>query len=165
MTLKLAAIASLGASLTCSLATWWVTHDVLTAKHKAEVMDLREGATVAFNKAVVMSLEVERLNNAHAQKLEIANAKNRKTLDAVGAENRRLAALAGGLRDPYATASSCPVPTITGTPTGTIATASQGRLSNEASEFLFAFARDADRAAEYAMTCSQFVQSVGITLD
>lgn len=158
--MKIIALASLGAALTASVATWWVTHDVLTAKHKAEVLELRDSATVAFNKAVAASLEIERANYANAQKLELVNAQHRKTLDATLAENRRLSRELGGLRDPYAITSSCPVPTSSsGSGLATPTTAS-GRLSDQAQEFLFAFARDADEAASYAMTCREWVKAI-----
>jgi hypothetical protein len=154
---RLAAIASLYAALSTGFATWWITDAVLTSKHNDEMIELREGATVAFNKAVAASLEIERLNAAHAQKLELANAQNRKTLDATLAENRRLSRELGGMRDPYAIASGCAVSTSSSGPGITTTNTTTGRLSSEAEEFLLTFARDADAAANYALTCSQFV--------
>ena len=84
---------------------------------------------------------------------------NRTRLAALRADNRRLSAELGGLRDPFA-APACPVSTA---PDGTVDPADPaavGRLSAEASEFLLGFAYDADRAAEYASTCHQWVKQL-----
>jgi len=154
------AIASFCAALTASVATWWVTYDLLTAKHRAEMLELREGATIAFNKASAASLEIERENYANAQKLELSNAKNRKAIDAALSENRRLSRELGGMRDPYAIGCSGSVPS-TSSSTGVVTpNSTNGRLSEEAEEFLFEFAKDADEAASYAMTCHDFAKSI-----
>lgn len=121
---------------------------------------MRGEASAALQAATERAMIAERQNADMANNLEVQNAKNRKRLDAVLADNRRLARELGGLRDPYATASGCAMPT-SAEPTGSAAYGTAtGRLSDEASHFLLEFARDADQAAEYAATCYQWIDGL-----
>lgn len=156
--MKITALVGIASLATGAFAGWWLTHDSLTAKHQAHVSALRSQAADDLRQATDRAFELERQHNALANKLEVANAQNRKKLDSVLAENRRLARDLGGLRDPYSLASGCTLSAKPDTASGLAPTPAPGRLSNEASEFLLDFAREADRAAEYAATCYDWVK-------
>jgi len=136
-----------------------LTANYLGAKHEAEVQSIRAEAAQRYADAQQQALTIERARAELATKLEVQHEKATRQLAAIRADNRRLAAAAGGLRDPFA-APACPVSTA---PDGTVdpaAAATVGRLSDEASQFLLEFAYDADRAAEYASTCHQWVKEL-----
>ena len=156
--MRITALVGIASLATGALAGWWITNDSLTAKHQAHVSALRLQAADDLRQATDRAFELERQHNALATKLEVANAQTRKKLDSVLAENRRLARDLGGLRDPYSLASSCALPTQPNPASGLVASPAPGRLSAEASEFLLDFAREADRAAEYAATCYDWVK-------
>ena len=160
MMFKLPLITGLGALLIGAAASWWVTSDALSAKHKAEIQSIRAEAAEQYAAATQRAVEVEREHNQLATKLEVQHEKATRQLAAIRADNRRLAAAAGGLRDPFAAASTCPVPTDSDSTVDPAAAATVGRLSDEASEFLLEFAYDADRAAEYANTCYKWVKQL-----
>ena len=156
--MRITALVGIASLATGALAGWWLTHDSLTAKHQAHVSALRSQAADDLRQATDRAFELERQHQALANQLEVANAQNRRKLDSVLAENRRLARDLGGLRDPYPLASSCALPTNPNPASGLTASPAPGRLSDEASEFLLDFAREADRAAEYAATCYDWVK-------
>jgi len=149
------------ASIVGAIAGWWITDDILTSKHEAQIQRMRLDAADALQAATERAIQAEREGIALALKFEIQNAENRKRLDGILADNRRLSRELGGLRDPFAIASGgCTMPAPS-PGTGLVATApAPGRLSNEASEFLLEFAREADRAAEYAATCHEWVKQI-----
>ena len=137
----------------------WGTWTFLDARHESEIQSIRADAALAVEAATQRAVEVERAHNQLATKLEVQHEKATRQLAAIRADNRRLAAAAGGLRDPYA-APACPVSTAAGGTVDPADTAAIGRLSAEASEFLLEFAYDADRAAEYASTCYRWVKEL-----
>ena len=141
-------------------AAWWITSDALSAKHEAEIQSIRAEAAEQYAAATQRAVEVERAHNQLATKLEVQHEKATRQLAAIRADNRRLARDLGGLRDPFAAASTCPVPTDSDSAVDSAATATVGRLSDEASQFLLEFAYDADRAAEYANTCYKWVKQL-----
>ena len=137
----------------------WGTWTFLDARHESEIQSIRADAALAVEAATQRAVEVERAHNQLATKLEVQHEKATRQLAAIRADNRRLAAAAGGLRDPFA-APACPVSTA---PDGTVdpaTAAATGRLSDQAAEFLLGFAYDADRAAEYASTCYRWVKEL-----
>ena len=156
--MKITALVGIASLATGAFAGWWLTNDSLTAKHQAHVSALRSQAADDLRQATDRAFELERQHNAMANQLEVANAQNRKKLDSVLAENRRLARDLGGLRDPYSLTNSCTLSAKPDTASGLAPAPAPGRLSNEASEFLLDFAREADRAAEYAATCYDWVK-------
>lgn len=159
MMFKLPLITGLGALLIGAAASWWVTSDALSAKHKAEIQSIRAEAAEQYASATQRAVEVERAHAQLATQLEVQHETNRQQLAAVRADNRRLARDLGGLRDPFA-APACPVSAASDGTVDPAAAAAVGRLSDEASEFLLDFAYDADRAAEYANTCYKWVKQL-----
>ena len=144
-----------------AIGGWWITDDILTSKHEAQIQRIRADAATALQEATDLAIQAERDAISLALKLEVQSAENKQKLDSVLTDNRRLARELGGLRDPFAKpAGGCTMPAPS-PGTGLVATApAPGRLSNEASEFLLEFAREADRAAEYANTCHRWIEEV-----
>ena len=151
---------ALGSALAAGALAAWGTATFLNASHYAEIQSIRAAAAEQYAAATQRAVEVERAHNQLATKLEVQHEKATRQLAAIRADNRRLAAAAGGLRDPYPVAPACPVSTAAGGTVDSAATATVGRLSDEASQFLLEFAYDADRAAEYANTCYKWVKQL-----
>ena len=149
------------AAIAGAIAGWWITDDILTSKHEAQIKRIRADAATALQEATDQAIQAERDAISLALKLEVQSAENKQKLDSILADNRRLARELGGLRDPFAKpAGGCAMPA---SPSGTglaLPAPAPGRLSDEASEFLLEFARDADRAAEYANTCHRWIEEV-----
>ena len=154
-------LALIAAILFGAFGSWWVTSDYYQAKYDAAVARQKAEAGKVLQEATERAIAAERLNNKLAQTLEVSHAQNRQKLDAALTDNRRLARELGGLRDPgYREGGNCAVPT-TATGSGiAIRQPATGRLSAEATEFLLDFARDADRAAEYAGLCSDWIKKL-----
>ena len=150
---------ALASALAAGALAAWGTWTFLDARHESEIQSIRADAALAVEAATQRAVEVERAHNQLATKLEVQHEKAARQLAAIRADNRRLAAAAGGLRDPFA-APACPVSAITGGTVDPAAAAATGRLSDEAAEFLLGFAYDADRAAEYANTCYKWVKQL-----
>ena len=150
---------ALGSALAAGALAAWGTATFLNASHDAEIQSIRAAAAEQYAAATQRAVEVERAHAELATKLEVQHETNRQQLAAVRADNRRLARELGGLRDPYA-APACPVSAITDSAVDSAATATVGRLSDEAAEFLLDLAYDADRAAEYANTCYKWVKQL-----
>lgn len=151
---------ALGAAVAAGALSAWGAASFLGATHDAEIQSIRAEAAEQYATAQQQAIEVERAHADLATKLEVQHETNRQQLAAMRADNRRLARDLGGLRDPFAVAPACPVSTA---PDGTVdhaVTAPVGRLSDEATQFLLGFAYDADRAAEYASTCYQWVKEL-----
>ena len=153
-------IAALAGIIFGSIGSWYLTATYKNARHVAIVAEIRALATEDMQKATDRALQAERDNISLALQMEVQNNENRQKLDQVLTDNRRLSRQLGGLRDPGATAACVPVPAATPGSGIVAAPAPSGRLSNEASEFLLEFARDADRAAEYANTCHRWIEEV-----
>jgi len=149
------------ASIVGAIGGWWITDDILTSKHEAQIQRIRVNAANALQEATDRAIQAERDAISLALKMEVQSAENKQKLDSVLSDNRRLARKLGGLRDPFAIASGdCTMPSPSPSPGIALPATASGRLSNEASEFLLEFARDADRAAEYANTCHRWIEEV-----
>lgn len=160
MNLQNQILAAIATFIFGAFASWWVTSDYYQARYDAAVARQKAEAVAVLQEATERAIAAERLNNKLAQTLEVSHAQNRQKLDAALSDNRRLSRELGGLRDPFAIASSCAVPATTAGPGLVAPAAATGRLSVEASEFLLEFAREADRAAEYAATCYRWIEEV-----
>jgi hypothetical protein len=147
-----------------SLGTWRVTADYKDNKWSAIVAEQNIAASKTLLAATTRTSEIERTHNAIASNLEAKALESSKRLDEEMATNRTLARELSGLRDPFAK-STCRS-TVPGTSQSTghaDDSSAEGRLSDEASEFLLNFARDADSAAQYANTCHQWVTEINGT--
>lgn len=144
-----------------AIPTWWLTAEYKDNKWMAQIEAQKVEAARQLQEATEKVVATERKHNAIATQLEIKNAEQQTTLDRALADNRRLASRLGGLRDPGSRAS-CPsaVSTASGTAQQPSAEASSGRLSAEATDFLLEFARDADRAAQYANSCHDWINKI-----
>lgn len=151
---------ALGSALAAGALAAWGTATFLNASHDAEIQSIRAAAAEQYAAATQRAVEVERAHAELATKLEVQHEANRTRLAAIRADNRRLAAAAGGLRDPFPVAPTCPVSTAADGTVDPADPTATGRLSAEASEFLLDLAYDADRAAEYASTCYRWVKEL-----
>ena len=149
----------LASALVAGISMTLLTANYLGAKHDAEIQSIRAAVAELDAAATKRAVEIERAHADLATKLEVQHEANRTRLAALRADNSRLARELGGLRDPFA-APACPVSTAAGGTVDPATATTTGRLSAEASEFLLEFAYDADRAAEYASTCYQWVKEL-----
>jgi len=144
-----------------ALASWYLTAEYKDNKWEAAIGKQKVEAADKLQAATQRAIEAERRQNELADQLEVKHVESQQELDRVLADNRRLARELGGLRDP-GRRPSCggTVPsgsTTAGQPEGgTTGT----ELSAEASEFLLEFAREADRAAQYAKTCYDWTRQL-----
>ena len=157
--LKITAIAlaiGLGAG---AFGSWYLTAEYKDSVWGKAVADQKVEAAAQLQAATQRAIEAERRHNALADQLEVKHAENQQALDRILADNRRLARELGGLRDPGRW-PSCggSVSTATATASESEGGTTGAELSAEASEFLLDFAREADRAAEYAATCYDWVK-------
>lgn len=147
-----------------SLGTWRVTADYKDNKWSAIVAEQNIAASKTLLAATTRTSEIERTHNAIATDLEAKAIETSKLLDMELATNRTLARKLRGLRDPFAKSTCRSSVSGTTQPSGPVDDSStEGRLSDEASEFLLNFARDADTAAQYANTCHQWVKEINGT--
>lgn len=125
----------------------------------AEIAQLHVTWNQAYSNQVQRTLNTERDLAKLNQQLETDHATTEQKIHHLYTDNRRLAQQLGGLRDN----ASANWRTLSKTdPACQCAnTASEGRLSDQATQFLLELARDADSAAEYANTCHQW--AIGVT--
>ena len=147
------------------------------ARHTGKVSERGKQALVQLKiekaSAKLLADETAKVTAANAQKrelaeqLEITHVRAQNEVDKLLAENRRLSADNRGLRDP-GRRPACRQDAVPGTTAATggvedgttatdLSTSVEGLLSPEASEFLIEMAADADRAAQYAVTCHKWV--------
>ena len=154
-------IAAAGAFIIGVLTSWYVTAEYKNSKFDAMIAKQKIEAAKELQDAYDRAILAERKNINIAMDLEVQNAQNRNKLDKALADNRRLSSQLGGLRDPgYRAGGNCTMPTGANSTGISVAAPTSGRLSAEASEFLLDFARDADRAAEYAATCHEWIKAI-----
>ena len=159
--IRTTAIAAGVALLVGATSAWWLTAEYKDNKWLAKVEAQKVEAASQLQAATEKVIETERKHNAIATQLEIQNANKQNQLDKVQSDNRRLAAQLGGLRDP-GRRQSCPstIGATGATSQQPASEAADSRLSAEATEFLLEFARDADRAAQYANSCYEWIQQI-----
>ena len=159
--LKNYALALVAGLLIGVVISWWLTASYKDASWRASIEAQKVEAARQLQLATEKAIQTERDNQRLANQIEVQHVQNTKQLDAVLADNRRLARELGGLRDPgRRTSGECALPTGSD-PTGVAAAGTaEGRLSDEASEFLLEFARQADTAAQYASACHQWIKQV-----
>ena len=146
--LALVAALALGAG-----SAWKLTADAKDDHYAAIMESQRANAEVALRTAQGKALDIERKHNELARDLELAHEDSRTEKDRVLADNRRLARELGGLRDPgKRPACRATVPASPGAPADSVDDPADGRFSTEAEEFLLDFARECDRAVDYANT-------------
>lgn len=109
--------------------------------------------------------EALRAYDALKDKVELDHADAQARIDAAYAAHRALLARFGGLRDKQGTHRACGgdnVPAPSAASGGAAAPAAGCRLSDATSGALLDLARDADRAAAYAVACHTWAISVGV---
>ena len=160
--LQSAAIA-FGAGMVLSIPlTWYVTAEYKDALHTAAVARQKSEAAQVLQQETEKVIAAERKTAKLKDELELQHAKSLEQVNTIMAENKRLAARLGGLRDP-GRRESCngTLPATGKTPGLDSDPTAEGRLSSEASEFLLEFAAEADRAAIYAQTCHEWAMKTG----
>ena len=163
--LKTAAIAlaiGLGAG---ALGSWYLTAEYKDNKWEAAIGKQKAEAADQLRVATDRAIKAERQQNELANQLEVKHVESQQELDRVLADNRRLAHELGGLRDPGRRPSCGGSVPANSTAAGQSEGGASGtELSAEASEFLLEFAREADRAAQYAKTCYDWTQQLNVGL-
>lgn len=148
-------------ALLATAGTWRLTRNYVDGQWRAEVSKQKSEAAKQLQEAADKVLTAERKASALSTEIGVKDEIQRRELDAIGRENRRLVTELGGLRDP-GRRPSCggpATPTAVATaPAG--ATADPANLSDEASEFLLELTRDADEVARYAATCHQWIKGL-----
>jgi hypothetical protein len=158
--LKATIIATGAAFAIGATSAWWITADYKESKYQAVISKIRLDAADALAVATRRALAIERDNNRLATELEVQNAKTRKDLDDVHADNLSLAAEYAGLYDRHASASNCPLPSESKPSVNPATPPSGGRLSDPLTKLLLSESRRADEAAAYAATCYEWVKSL-----
>lgn len=158
--IKIGAICLAAGLLVGAWGAWMVTSGYKDNKHQAAISSIYTQANADINAANALAEKATTENAAITRKLEIQDHAAKSQLDKIAADNRRLARELGGLRDPYAVASGCKVPTADTTSIGATDSTTAGRLSTEASQFLLDSFADADEVASYAATCHAYAKQV-----
>lgn len=136
------------------------THSYVDNQWKALVAVQKEAAARILQEETEKVLKTERINNELNNRLEVTHAEAQDTIDRTLADNRRLAQQLGGLRDPGRRQSCGGASAGNHRTANPPAPAAESRLSAEANEFLLTLAADADRAAEYALTCHAWAKEI-----
>ena len=155
----LAAILGLGVG---ALGSWYLTAKYKDASWTASIEKQKVKAAEQLQAATDRAISAERRQNELATQLEVKHVESERELDKALSDNRRLARELGGLRDP-GRRPSCgnTLPSASTTASQPDSGSTGAELSAEASEFLLEFARDADRAAQYAKTCNAWIKQLG----
>lgn len=141
--------------------SWYLTAKYKDASWTASIEKQKVQAAEQLQAATDRAILAERRQNELANQLEVKHVESERELDKALSTNRRLARELGGLRDPGRRPSCGGTMPTDSTTSAQPETGSTGtELSAEASEFLLEFARDADRAAQYAKTCYDWTQQL-----
>jgi hypothetical protein len=160
--LKTTLLAMVAAGLLGALGSWYLTGKYKDNKWTAAAKQQQVDAAKQLQAAMERAIAAERRQTELSNQLEVKHVESERKLDAALVVNRRLARELGGLRDP-GRRPSCggTVPEAADTASQPAGGSTGAELSAEASEFLLEFARDADRAAQYAQTCSFWIKQIG----
>ena len=163
--------ASLLVGTAIALTTFFLVRAYEENKWGRVVSELREaqererrGAAEALAQETGRVLELQQRLNEAAQVADLGYKEKEDEIDRLEASNRRLVRELGGLRDPgHRPTARCATPSAeAGGARGAAEPASEGRLSDEATEFLLAEARRADEVANWAGTCWRWLQGQGL---
>lgn len=144
-----------------AFASWRVTTNYKDAHYTAIMESQRATAENSLRVAHEQARAAETKVRGLMATQEKEHAQRQKTHDALLAENTRLAGELGGLRDPgRRPACRTPVPSPGGAPVTPVDDPADGRLSTEATAFLLNFARECDRAAEYAIATKAYADTL-----
>ena len=131
-------------SLVLALGTWLTTRDyyinVIKEKEKARAVYQAEVDTIIKQR----NIDLETLSNRYDE----SAAESKTQVENALAENRKLSAVVGGMRDKHAKPCGY-VPSSAG-PKVSSGRDAAGKLSREAEEFLLRLAAEADTSAAYA---------------
>jgi hypothetical protein len=144
-----------------AVGSWYLTAEYKDAAWTASIEKQKVKAAEQLQAATDRAISAERRQNELSTQLEVKHVESERELDKALSTNRRLVRELGGLRDP-GRRPSCggTVPTDSTTSAELEAGTTGAELSAEASEFLLEFARDADRAAQYAKTCYDWTKQL-----
>lgn len=142
-------------------AAWWLTREHYIEERIAYIASQRAAEVELIRRHADEVLALQARNHDAAARLDAQHAQHQSELDKALADNRDLARRLGGLRDPgRRPTGACPVPVTTDAASEPAGDPAAGRLSDEASEFLLEFARQADEAAAYARTCHAWIKTL-----
>ncbi|UAW07567.1 hypothetical protein AIIMSPlu_005 [Pseudomonas phage AIIMS-Plu-RaNi] len=171
MTAKARLVASLLVGTVIALTTFFLVRTYeenkwgrVVSELRAEQEQERRTAAEALAQETGRVLELQQRLNEAAQAADLDHKEKEDEIDRLEADNRRLARELGGLRDPgHRPAARCAAaPAEAGGAGGAPDPASDGRLSDEATEFLLTEARRADEVANWAGTCWRWLQGQGL---
>jgi len=144
-----------------AFGSWYLTAKYKDASWTASIEKQKVEAAEQLQAATDRAISAERRQNELAAQLEMKHVESEQKLDKALFTNRRLTRELGGLRDPGRRPSCGSTVSTDPTTSAQPETGSTGtELSVEASEFLLEFARDADRAAQYAKTCYDWTRQL-----
>lgn len=158
---KIYAIAAAALLIAAVSATaGWQLRDVFADRDIAQLELSYERGRLAQAEAIARSKDKARVaeaaERAANQQIEVRAHENAKRTNQILAENRRLTRELGGLRDPYARAGCSFLSGKAGAASDPEDRAAEGRLSDEATEFLLEFAAQCDAAADYAQAGHEY---------
>ncbi len=141
--------------------------DAAVNKLKSDWQEEKRRQAEAITQSTQAARKAEAKARELANQIEVTHHEAAQTTERLLADNRRLARLAGGLRDPGARPGCGHLPgaaTATGDPAHPAAESGfpetrGGLLSAEASDFILDLAAEADRAAAYAGACHEWAMS------
>jgi len=150
----------IGGILIGGISTYKLTDSYLTIKYLNKENKTNLEMFEVLKKSNDKLAEIEKINNNLTKEMENKNVENKKKINDLYIINRNLSKQYGGLRDPGRTISGVgdQLSAASNTAEYTKNTAYERRLSNEASEFLLEYGKNADEVAEYANICHEWVK-------
>ena len=146
-------------------ASTWLYHSGVTNernKWTAAMASQKLEAAKLLSEATARVKATDDRNRNLATQLEVDNANAQVSGDKALADNRMLAARLGGLRDPgYRPGCGSTLPSAASAAAVDPGADRGAVLSDQAQEFLFEFARSADRTRDQLATCQAWVKGIG----